>query len=362
MAGKLVAIDATLVGGTGAGDSSYWTGLLSGLTKVESEFRFLLLSDAAIPPGVALPPNSFQWMTLSARPARWFSLLTMPLAARRARVAAFHTQYNLSPLVGKKGITTIHDVSFFVGPEWFKPTDRFLLRRFVPASAKRAAKVITVSEASKRDILRFIPLPAEKIVVTYNAADSRFRPVANAERAPVLRRLGLEEPYLLAVGTRWPRKNLRLAIEAAGLLPLSLPHKLVVTGKPGWGHEGTNPRVVATGFLKDEELTAVYSGASLYLCPSRYEGFGITVVEAFACGTPVLSSPGGGLREVVADAGELLEDLSAPVWAQRIEELLADSSKLSAMRERGLLRAKDFSWEVTARRTVEVYREVVHDG
>ncbi|MBA3724917.1 MAG: glycosyltransferase family 4 protein [Armatimonadetes bacterium] len=350
----LIAIDGTLVLGESTGDSTYWTGLLSGLAEVESEFEFILLSDWSKPPNLDLPEERFSWLKLPNRGRRWFSHVTMPLAARKLGASAFHTQYTLSPLA-RSGITTIHDVSFFIGPQWFKPKDRFLLQKSTPISARRAAKVITVSETSKRDIVRFLRVPEDKVAVTYNAAQPHSRPT---EPGPVLKALGIERPYLLTIGARWPRKNITLAIEAAGLLPEPLPHKLVAIGKEGWGAVGGNPRVISTGYLPGELLPAVYSGADLYLFPSHYEGFGIPMLEAFACGTPVLSSKGGALPEVSAGAAEIMSDATPAAWSAKIQELLADSSKLAQMRERGFARAAQFSWKETARRTLEVYREV----
>jgi glycosyltransferase involved in cell wall biosynthesis len=244
-------------------------------------------------------------------------------------------------------------VSFFIGPEWFKPKDRFLLQRTVPPSARRAKKVITVSDTSKRDIVRFTGVDAAKVVVTYNAAPSWFKPLSRAGTGHV------DGPYLLAIGARWPRKNLALAIRAAGLLPDSIPHKLLVVGKEGWGEEGAGPRIVSTGYLPNEDLPAVYAGASLFLFPSFYEGFGIPMVEAFASGTPVLSSSGGSLPEVSGGAAEILDSFEAEDWAAAIVSLLNDSSKMAKMRERGLARCKDFSWAETARRTAAVYAEVI---
>lgn len=351
----LIALDTTLVGGRNTGDSSYWNGLLSGLATVDSEFDFLLLSD--------LPPprefgERFRWVRLPRVSRRWFSLVTMPLSARRMGAQVFHTQYTLSPFA-KNGVTTIHDVSFFVGPEWFRAKDRFLLQRFVPSSAKRAAKVITVSEAGKRDIVRYLGVAPDKVAVTYNAVSDIFKPVAEAERKAAQDKFSIRGPYLLALGSRWPRKNLRLAIAAVGLLPKNLEHKLIVVGKEGWGAEGGNERTISTGYLPDEMLPSLYSGADLFLFPSHYEGFGIPMLEAFACGTPVLSSAGGALPEVSGGAAEILIDMSPEAWSSKIVELLTDSSKLHAMRERGFARAKDFSWTDTARRTLEVYREVL---
>ncbi|MGI8924965.1 MAG: glycosyltransferase family 4 protein [Fimbriimonadales bacterium] len=350
----LIAIDATLVLGENTGDSTYWTGLLSGLADIESEFDFVLLSDQDKPPNLDLPEERFTWTMLPKRRSRWFSRVTLPVAARKLGAGAFHTQYSLSPLA-RNGITTIHDVSFFIGPEWFKPKDRFLLRRSVPASAMRAVKVITVSETSKRDIVSYLRVPPGKVAVTYNAAQPYFRPT---EPGPVLKSLGIDSPYLLTIGARWPRKNIALAIQAAALLPERLSHKLIVTGKEGWGDEGESPRVVSTGYLANEQLPALYSGASIYLLPSHYEGFGLPMLEAFACGTPVLSSSGGALPEVSAGAAEIMNEATPGAWAAKIQELLADSSKLAEMRDRGFARAAQFSWQETARRTLDVYREV----
>src|SRR5438876_631780 len=173
-----IALDATLVGGRNTGDTSYWNGLLSGLAEVASEFDFLLLSDSPQPHEYG---ERFRWVRLPRVSRKWFSLVTMPLAARRMGAQVFHTQYTLSPFA-KKGVATIHDVSFFIGPEWFKPKDRFLLQRFVPPSAKRAAKVITVSEAGKRDLVRYLGIAPEKVAVTYNAAGDIFKPIPELDR------------------------------------------------------------------------------------------------------------------------------------------------------------------------------------
>lgn len=355
MGRALIAIDATLAGGDNTGDSTYWTGLLGGLARAKSEFDFVLLSNKSKPSGLELPG---EWLKLRGAKGRWFSLVTLPLKARRLGAAAFHTQYNLSPLAFN-GITTIHDVSFFVGPQWFKPKDLYLLRRFVPASARRAKKVITVTHSSKADIVKFLRVPENKVAVTYNAPNPAFRPVPPEESTGAAAKAGLDGPYLITMGARWPRKNLALAIQAAGMLPETIPHKLLVVGKKGWGEEGGNSRTVSSGYVEEQDLVRLMSGADLYLCPSHYEGFGIPIVEAFAAGTPVLTSAGGSLPEIAGGAAEILEDMTPEAWCRRIVELLGDSSKLASMRERGFTRAKDFSWDKTAAATLEVYREAV---
>lgn len=350
VAKPVVALDARLISSRSTGDTSYWRGLIGGLLHYESEFELLLISNAPRPDWI--PERS--WLHVPGR-NRWWSLVRFPLAARAAGASVVHTQYSLSPLVGNRGIVTIHDVSFLIGPEWFRPKDRFLLRRTVPASARRAAAIVAVSERCKSEIERFLPMARGKVVAIPNALGDNIRPMPLELARQRVRAMGIQGPYLLSVGTLWPRKNTRLAIRAADLLPDELPHKLVLTGKAGWGPAENGARVFRTGYVSDEDLTALYQCADLYLAPSLHEGFGIPVLEAFACRCPVLASSGGALPEVVADAGAIEPSFRAEDWALRIRSLLADSSKLEQMREAGLVRLKDFDWRVSARQTLDLY-------
>jgi len=355
----LAALDARLLSSQNTGDTSYWRGLVSGLFAADPKANVLLVSNTPAPASV---PQAWKdaWMTVPGS-SRWWSLVRFPLAARKLRAGAVHTQYNVSPLV-RNGITTVHDVSFFVGPEWFQPRDRFLLQTQVPASMKRARKVITVSETSKREISQFVPSVAGKIVVTPNALGDNVRPMPKQQaRAAVSAALGFDGPFILTLGTRWPRKNMRLAIEACANLPSSLPHKLVVAGKAGWGDLPRNERTLFPGYVSDELLSALYSAADLYLCPSFHEGFGIPLLEAFACDCPVLCSPGGALPEVAGDAAVVAADFEPTTWTNLTESLLTDSGKLESMRQAGTVRLRDFSWTETARLTAQVYREVADD-
>lgn len=350
-------MDVRCVGRQKTGDSTYWTGLLHGLVQQESnDLRFLLFSNKPQP--AEIPKSErFEWVTLTGASERLWSLVRFPLAARRLGAHALHTQYNLSPLA-HRGVTTVHDVSFFVGPDWFQPRDRFLLQRFVPPSVRRARRVITVSETSKADILRFIPCGKKKIAVTPLAAGWGIRRVNQAEATRAVgAELGLSGPFALTVGTRWPRKNMMLAVQAVERLPDSTPCSLAVTGHPGWGEEAPGARTKTTGYVSDGLLSALYSAAALYLAPSRYEGFGIPPLEAFVCGCPVLCSTGGALPETVGDAAAIEPTWDADHWARTVQSLLFDSSKLSEMRERGFERARSYSWKETARLTEAVYRE-----
>lgn len=349
-----VAIDARLAGRTNTGDSVHWLGVIHGLAQLELPIRFLLFLNKEVWPNVPLPAN-FRVVSLPSVHDRWWSLVQFPLAARRLGAHVLHTQYNLSPLA-RGGITTIHDLSFFRGPEWFRPRDRALLQRFVPASARRARAVVTVSESSREDCHRFIPGIENKISVIPNALPVGFQPVS---REVGLRRvsteLGIRKPYLLTVGTRWPRKNMQLATEAFRLLARE-DLELVVTGKPGWGELDMPPGVTATGYVPDDLMPSLYAGAVLYLAPSRCEGFGIPLLEAWASDCPVLCSSGPAFPEVAGDGAYVEDSWEAAQWAATIHKLLADSGKLQELRVRGRDRLQKFSWKDAGRILGEVYR------
>jgi glycosyltransferase involved in cell wall biosynthesis len=343
----IIAIDARLAGGDSTGDSSYWSGLLSGLSHLDTNARFLLYSNAERPAGI---PNcdNFEWITLRSSSSRWFSLVAMPMAARRRNASVLHTQYNLSPLVGRTGVTTIHDVSFFIGPEWFRPRDLIILKRFIPATVRRAKRIITVSSTSKSEIERFLPAARGKTDVTPLACPLHIDPVSG-QLPP-----GVDGRYLLTVGTRWPRKNMQLAIDAAAKAQMPI----VLTGKAAWGPEQMIGDVRTTGYVDSTTLSALYRHAALYLAPSRHEGFGLPLLEAFACGCPVMCSEGGALPEVAGDAAAVMHSWRSSDWADAIRELMKDSSKLDDLRRRGRARLAQFSWDETARLTLEVYKQI----
>ncbi len=352
----IIALDARLYRGNMTGDSTYWTGLIDHLFLIDHEFEVLLFGDEPCPAG-APAKVAAAWRHKPARNGKVWSLIVFPIATRQAEASIVHTQYSL-PTVRAAGITTIHDISFKLGPEWFPAKDRLILAGSVPNSINRAAAVITVSETSKREIETAYPKAWGKIHAILNSASDAIQPVANASEL-VSRELGLDGPFILSVSTQWPRKNMQLAIDAVRLIPASMPHKLVLTGKAGWGELTTDPRVVLPGYVSTELLCALYSAADLYLCPSLHEGFGIPLVEAFRCGCPVICSSGGALPEVAGDAAAVMPDFRPETWSQAIQEILGDSSKLSAMKARGLERAKSFSWERSAQQHLEVYRQVL---
>lgn len=352
----LAAIDARLVSGRYGGDSSYWTALIFGFREIAADIPLLFVSNASRPQNIPWS-ETWRWEVVSAPSSRIWSWFSFPRAAKKLGARVIHTQYNLSPIAGRRGLTTIHDVSFFIGPEWFSKKDRFLLSRFVPASAKRSAKVITVSQTSRSEIEKFIPAAKGKVAVTPLASPPWVKPMDRKQATELARqKWGLDGPFLVTVGNQWARKNQQLAIDAVNLLPASLPHCLALAGKPA--DLPTSARIKQLGFVEGTDIGILYSAADLMIFPSLHEGFGLPILEAFSCGCPVICGAGGAMPEVAAGAACIPNSYSAPEWAGQIQELLNSSGTLSDMMTRGKMRLKDFSWVETASQTLRLYQEV----
>jgi glycosyltransferase involved in cell wall biosynthesis len=263
---------------------------------------------------------------------------------------------------------TIHDLAFLRWPDQV-PTRRYrYLSRELTASAKRASRILAVSEATKWDIVERFEIDPAKIVCTPLGVDARFRPVTADALNEFRVAKGIKRPYILSVATLEPRKNLLRLLDAFAMVADLVPHDLVLVGPEGWLmktiHERLQrsalaDRVRVTGFVPDEELPAWYSGADLFAYPSLYEGFGLPPLEAMACGVPVLTSNCSSLPEVVGDAALTVEPTQTEAIADGMSHLLTDESLAADLRLRGPHRAAGFTWERTAALTVAAYREAV---
>jgi glycosyltransferase involved in cell wall biosynthesis len=238
-------------------------------------------------------------------------------------------------------VVTVHDLAVYRYPEAFPRWTRTYAPHAVPRVLRAASRVIAVSEYTASELETLLHVPREKIRVVPNAVDEVFT-VEGAQA---------DGDYLLAVGTLEPRKNLARTVEAAA----RTGRELRVVGARGWGGvEARGGHVTWLGEVDDAELASQYRGAACLVYPSLYEGFGIPVLEAMACGAPVVTSAGGATEEVAGGAAVLVDPLDVEAIAAGIEEALRRSDELRA---RGLERARAFSWDVTAERTQEVYRE-----
>lgn len=362
-----IAIDARCLTGAYTGDRTYWLGLLRGLCALEHKHDILLYTHTPISDPLLPVDERLKQRVIPARNLRWWSWKLFPDAANADGADVAHVQYTVPARLRMPVVTTVHDISFRLMPHCFPWKHRLLLNLTVPPSMRRAARVITVSESSRQDILRVYRLPEQKVVAIPNAADERMQPVEQGDSEEILHRYyGIEPPFVLMVGVLQPRKNLPLAVQAFAqvVVPGNLPHRLVIVGKPGWGMEelqkavdrwNVQERTVLTGYVPDEHLSCFYSAADALMYPSLYEGFGLPPLEAMQCGCPVLASDIPVMHEVVGEAGMLLTPNDPVVWTQALHTVLTNEWTRQQMRQRGFQQAAHFSWKESARRTLEVY-------
>jgi glycosyltransferase involved in cell wall biosynthesis len=268
-----------------------------------------------------------------------------------------------------RNIITICDVTPLIYPGAHGRMNVWHHRFVLPAILRRADAIITISESSRRDIVRFFRVPEEKVTVTYLAADGRYRP--EPAGVPGNEVAQLPRPYILSVGTLEPRKNLDGLLRAfSRARHAGISHKLVITGARGWGttrlaelvrNLKLEDSVIFTGFVESCDLPHLYAGADFFVYPSLYEGFGLPPLEAMACGVPVITSNVSSLPEVVGDAALLVDPRSDGDLADAIVRLAGDAMLRNGLRSQGLARAGLFSWERTAKESMAVYRRVMGD-
>ena len=298
---------------------------------------------------------------------RFWLRLWVPLAARRDGVTVMHFPGSL--VIGWqpfRAVVTIYDLTALRAPQLALEGDARLADTVVRRSVARSAHVVADSQTTARDVEELFRVPPERVTATPLAADERFRPVPGAAEQ-VAARFGLRQPYLLFVGTPLPRKNFRGVLEAfARLGPAGDGVTLAVASRKEWAVPGVRElaetlgiaeRVRFLGDLPDEALPTLYSGARMLVHPAFFEGFGLTVVEAMACGTPVVTSNTSVLPEVAGDAALLVDPYHSSAIVDAIRRLLGDDRLHAEYARRGLERAAFFSWDRTAALTLEAYRK-----
>ena len=327
------------------------------------------------PPIDALPQLTTR---LSVKPWRLAAMLAHLFRASQDAlfpgVNVFHATEHLLPCLRRIGsVLTLHDLIFRFDPGAHLPLNRIYLNIMMPRFLRAADAIVAVSDCSRRDAMRLYGTPAEKIHVIPEGVDARFKLTSQQQIDRVRAKYHLPERFILSVGTIEPRKNLPILFEVLTLRReqelASWP--LVIAGKPGWLYEpilarvtelGLQDHVQLTGYFPDDDLPALYNAATLLAMPSRYEGFGLPVLEAMACGTPVVCSNTSSLPEVAGEAALLASPDDASAWAQAIARVMSDDALRSQLRQRGLDQAARFSWEQAARRTAELYRHVAREG
>jgi glycosyltransferase involved in cell wall biosynthesis len=349
MSQPLVVVDADTLGRQRTGDENYVDNLLSELGADPGDLRI-----AAVTRHPELVAPGIEALSLPARSQITRMAWRLPLLLRRTRPALAHFQYVIPPFWRGRAIVSVHDISYERQPELMCLRHRMIFRTLVPRSARRADRVLTGSEWTRRDLLECYRLPEEKVIVTPYGIDPAFGP---GNGRPT------EAPYVLFVGAIQPRKDPLIALDS--LVRLAGDLRLVFVGPEKAGGEevrravarlGLESRVELLGYVSKERLAQLYRGAACLILPSRYEGFGFPVVEAMASGTPVVATQAGSIPEIAGDAAVLVEPRNPEALAAGIERALQERERLAAA---GLARARAFSWKETARQTLAVYRELL---
>jgi glycosyltransferase involved in cell wall biosynthesis len=298
----------------------------------------------------------------------------LPIDLRRESVDLFHApHYVLPPLTRCRSVVTIHDCIHLRFPQYLPNRAGYAYARAQMWTAThKAARVITVSEASKRDILRYFKVPESRIDVIYNAIDDRFWQQPDAdEMARVRERYRLDKPFVLYAGNIKPHKNLERLIEAFHLLRQHASMKdvqLLIIGdeiskyatlRRAVHRHKLHKHVRFFGFVSDQALAALYRLAAAFVFPSLYEGFGLPPLEAMASGTPVITSNVSSLPEVVGDAALMIDPYEPEAIADAMHRVLEDEALRADLSRRGLARAREFSWERSVARVREIYAEVM---
>lgn len=367
----IVGYDATTLTGQLSGVGYYTSRLLASLANgsgrdVVDQVVVLSNRETSIEPGPRV--TVYEEGRFPVRSV-WMQLV-LPGILKRLRPDVVHYTNYLAPVRAQVPYAvSIHDMSLSLMPQFHTLKKRLLTSRLVPIVARGARLVLTPSENTRRDVIRLLRLDPGRVRVIPYAPAPTFRPVASGRER--LRALGLEGPYFLYVGTLEPRKNLVRALRAFARVASGLPgHRFVIVGQRGWKYDAVlqeasrdelRGRVDLLGYVAEAELPILYSHATAFVYPSLYEGFGLPVVEAMACGTPVLTSRSSSLTEIAEGSALLADPLDEAALADGLRALATDEALRADLRARGLAQAATFSWERTGRETAQAYREVYED-
>lgn len=367
-----IAIDAHSVGVGLGGNESYVSNLIEALAEIDSVNSYTLY----VTRQEALERFSNRWANFSVRTTLPHTpLIRIPLTLsaelRKHPVDVLHVQFTSPPFAPCPVVVSIHDLSFEHLPQTFNLRSRAQLRLTVRRSARKATRVLALSEYARQDIIATYGISPDRITAISIAAPAHFHPVEDEKELQRVRHTyGIAGDYILTVGSIQPRKNLVRLITAYASLcrtrPANSLPQLVIVGKRAWLYAETlraideirsDASVIATGYVPEADLPALYSGARCFVYPSYFEGFGLPPLEAMQCGAPVIAGDRTSLPEVVGDAGLLVDPFDNDAIANAIANVIDDANLRTKLREKGLSRARMFDWRKTAARTLEVYKQ-----
>lgn len=359
-----IILDAHMIGEREGGNETYVTGLLEGFRGLRAQKPFslsVLLGDNA--KLLAGYPHYIQFQRLKSKNSLGRVFREIPQLCRSFNADVVHVTYNATPLLQCPLVVSVHDVSYRKYPRFFSPRVRFLLSTLLPITMAKARRLITMSESSKADIERYYPFTRGKISVIPGA----LGPITTAKPDYAASLLyAPDNDFILTVGTVQPRKNLKRLIQAyTDMRNRRVSNsKLLIVGRRSWHYAEVSRfakaspfgrDIVFTGYLPDSVLAALYRRCRAFVFPSLYEGFGLPVLEAMACGAPVITSNSSSLPEVAGDAAMFIDPLSVTSISSAIDRVINDPERRNELQMRGTSQAARFSWKQTADLTLDVY-------
>ncbi len=362
-----IAIDASTIS-TQGGPRTYVLGLLDALFRIDRENEYVVFYNDPCHLGRFPLARELVLPGKSPLARLWREHILLPMACRRERIDLLHCPKSAIPFYSPcPTVVTLHDLIPLRHPETEKLAARIYWRLQIPIAARRSSYIITDSEHARQEIMADYQVAPQRIKAIMLGFDPRMTVKPDpADTAAVMNKYGLIEGYILYVGTIQPRKNIDTLIEAYARLRLvrdDMP-KLVIVGRKGWLYDQLFARIkeldlvdeiIFTGFVPDEELPQLYGGATLFAYLSFFEGFGLPPLEAMACGLPVITSDTTSLPEVVGDAGITVPPADIAAVATAIARIMDDGEFARTLGNRGLERAKLFSWDAAARQTLAIY-------
>ncbi len=363
---SVVGVDASrMIGFDRTGTETYTFQIVQALLSEAPELTFRLYFNAESPP--AALPETAQLRPIPF-PRLWTHLrLSAEMLARTPDL--LFVPAHVVPLLHPKSIVTIHDLGYLAHPESHPPRQRVMLKATTRWSARVATHIVAPSEATAQDIRNHLKVPEDRITVIHHGVGSEFAPAPPSEVQRVRQQYGLSRRYVLAVGTRQPRKNyVRLAQGVRTLLDQGQDVDLVLAGKPGWLSDRLDKEVQTVGlderlrlldYVAAGDLPALYSGAAIAAMPSLYEGFGLPLLEAMACGTPTVASNRASLPEIAGGASLLFDAMDSEELSRALLAIMENPELHDKLRRAGVERAARFTWSNAAVQTASVFRRAL---
>lgn len=360
-----IAINGLFLSQENTGGGKYLSSLIEGLPEQNSIFNYFVFLNNKIfnayskRGGIKFIDCGILTKTRPLRLA-WENFL-LDRSLKKFNIGLLHaTGFTLPAKISCKTVITIFDMTFFTMPQVHMKSKVAYFKSMIPVALNKSDKIIAISQQTKNDILNLFKVSEDKINVIYPGISDNFRVIGDTDIFK--KEKGLPDKYILFVGTIEPRKNLNNLIRAYAMLKKrGIQHKLVVVGKYGWGcgEIVKEKDVIFTGFMDENDLPYIFNGASVFVYPSFYEGFGIPIIEAMKCGVPVVTSNTSSMAEIAKEAAILADPQSPEEIADSIYSVLINAQIAGSLKEKGLERAKMFTTAKMLSQTLNTYKEAL---